>query len=77
MKWAAENGVSGDFKDIKESKVFHDAVMASMMQEHKKGGLSSLEKLVGLAFLTEPVDARERMLDCCQQVATTSGRVHV
>jgi long-chain acyl-CoA synthetase len=26
----------------------------SMAEEHKKGGLYSLEKLVGIAFLTEP-----------------------
>ena len=54
MKWAAEHGVSGDFKDVKASKELYDAVMVSMAGEHKKGGLYSLEKLVGVAFLTEP-----------------------
>lgn len=54
MKWAKENGISGDFKAIKDSKALFDAVMSSMMEEHKTGGLSGLEKLKGIAFLTEP-----------------------
>jgi long-chain acyl-CoA synthetase len=54
MKWASENGISGEFAEIKNSKELYDAVMASMASEHKKGGLSSLEKLVGLAIVTEP-----------------------
>lgn len=54
MKWAKENGVSGEFKVVKESKELYAAVMATMLDEHKKGGLSNLEKLVGVSFLTEP-----------------------
>lgn len=54
MKWAKANGVSGEFNDVKASKELHDAVMADMVKEHKKGGLSGLEKLKGVAFLTEP-----------------------
>lgn len=54
MSWAQENGVSGDFESIKNSKEFHDAVLVDMKSEASKGGLSHLEKLVALAFLTEP-----------------------
>jgi len=54
MQWAKKNGVSGSFEEIKESKALHDAVMSDFMEEHKKGGLSGLEKLKGIAFLTEP-----------------------
>jgi long-chain acyl-CoA synthetase len=54
MKWAKANGISGDFKDIQKSKELHAAVLSDMMSEHGKGDLSGLEKLKGLAFLTEP-----------------------
>ena len=54
MEWAKSNGVPGDFTSVKESKEFMDAVMADMINEWKKAGLSSLEKLVGLGFLTTP-----------------------
>jgi long-chain acyl-CoA synthetase len=54
MKWAKENGVAGDFSKIKNSKDLYDTVMSSFEQEHKKGGLSHLEKLCAIAFVTEP-----------------------
>lgn len=54
MAWAKENNISGDFEEVKESKEFYDAVMADMKNEHGKGGLSPIEKLVGVCFLTEP-----------------------
>mmetsp|Transcript_18857 Transcript_18857/g.21605 ORF Transcript_18857/g.21605 Transcript_18857/m.21605 type:complete len:720 (+) Transcript_18857:102-2261(+) len=54
MKWAKEKGITGDFDEVKKSKELHDAVMSALMVEHKKGGLSNLEKLKGLCFLTEP-----------------------
>ena len=54
MAWAKENNVSGDFAAVKESKEFYNAVMADMKNEHKKGGLSNIEKLVALCFLTDP-----------------------
>jgi len=54
MEWAKENGVSGDFSTVKESKGLMDAVMNDMVTEWKKAGLSSLEKLVGVSFLTTP-----------------------
>ena len=54
MNWAKENGVEGDFETIKNSKELVDAVMADLKNEHAKGGLSHIEKLVAVAFLTEP-----------------------
>ena len=53
MKWAKENGVEGDFETVKSSKELMDAVMADLKNEHAKGGLSHIEKLVAVAFLTE------------------------
>jgi len=54
MKWAKENGVAGDFKTVKDSKELMNAVMTEMKKEHAKGGLAGNEKLVAIAFLTEP-----------------------
>lgn len=54
MKWARENNVKGNFDIVKDSKELNDAVLASLMGEHKKGGLSNLEKLVGVVFLADP-----------------------
>jgi len=54
MKWAKENGMSGDFDTIKKSKELYDAVMADMKKEHAKSDLSHLEKLVAITFLTTP-----------------------
>lgn len=54
MNWAKENGVSGNFETVKKSKELYDAVLADMKKEAAKGGLSHLEKLVAVAFLTEP-----------------------
>ena len=54
MKWAKENGVSGDFAAVMASPALMEAVMADFMKEHKKGGLSHLEKLKAVAFITEP-----------------------
>lgn len=53
MKWAKDNGISGDFDTVKKSKELNDAVLADMQKEGAKGGLSRLEKLVGIAFLSE------------------------
>merc|ERR1712038_1629166 len=54
MAWAKENNVSGDFATVKETKELYNAVMDDMKAEHKKGGLSHLEKLVAVCFLTDP-----------------------
>lgn len=54
MQWAKNNGVAGDFETVKKSKELQDAVLADMKKEAHKGGLSHLENLVALAFLTEP-----------------------
>ena len=53
MQWAKDNGVDGDFEAVKNSKELQVAVLADMKKEGAKGGLSNLEKLVAIAFLTE------------------------
>ena len=52
--WAKKNGVAGDWDQLKESKEVYDAVMKDMLNEHKKAGLSNLEKLVAVVFLFDP-----------------------
>mmetsp|Transcript_15375 Transcript_15375/g.19503 ORF Transcript_15375/g.19503 Transcript_15375/m.19503 type:complete len:723 (+) Transcript_15375:286-2454(+) len=54
MEWAKENNVPGDFETVKASKELYDAVLNDMKIEHKKGGLSHLEKIIALCFLTDP-----------------------
>lgn len=54
MEWAAANGVKGDFDKVKDSPELMAAVMADMKNEAKKGGLSRIEVLQAVAFLTEP-----------------------
>jgi long-chain acyl-CoA synthetase len=53
MKWAASQGIQGDFEKVKESKELMDAVIADLMKEWKAGGLSHLEKIKAVALLTE------------------------
>uniref|UniRef100_A0A7S1VIL3 AMP-dependent synthetase/ligase domain-containing protein n=1 Tax=Grammatophora oceanica TaxID=210454 RepID=A0A7S1VIL3_9STRA len=53
LKWAKDNGVEGDINKVKDSKELMDAVLKDLILEHKKGGLSHLEKLKAVAFLTE------------------------
>jgi long-chain acyl-CoA synthetase len=53
MQWAKENGISGDFEKVKSTKELYDAVMADLKNEAAKAGLSHLEKLVAVSFLTE------------------------
>lgn len=54
MKWAKENGVSGDFEAVKKSKELYDAVMKSFIAEHSNSDLSHIEKLKAATLLTEP-----------------------
>jgi long-chain acyl-CoA synthetase len=54
MNWAKDNGVAGDFDKVKDSKELYDAVMQEMEQEQKKAGLSHIEKLIAIAFVTDP-----------------------
>jgi long-chain acyl-CoA synthetase len=54
MKWASDNGMSGGFEAIKNSKELYDAVLVSMKKEHAKSDLSHLEKLVAVSLLTAP-----------------------
>jgi len=54
MAWAEANNVSGDFETVSASKELNDAVLADMRNEHKKAGLSHLEKLVAVCLLDSP-----------------------
>lgn len=54
MAWAKENNVAGDFETVKASEQLYNAVLADMKNEHKKAGLSHLEKIVAVSFLTDP-----------------------
>jgi len=54
MKWAAANGVSGNFEELKKSKVVIDAIMKDLQTEGKKGKLTNLEKLVAVSFMHTP-----------------------
>lgn len=54
MNWAKENGIGGDFASIRKSKDLYNAVMADMDAEHSKSDLSHLEKLVAVAYITDP-----------------------
>lgn len=54
MKWASDNGVSGSFKEVMASKELNDAVLKDMHNEGLKGGLSRLEKLIAICFLSSP-----------------------
>ena len=54
MKWAEENGISGDFETVKNCKELEKAVLDDLKAEHAKSDLSHLEKVVGVALLTSP-----------------------
>jgi len=54
MNWAKENGISGSFEEVKNSKELKNAVMNDLHKEGAKGGLSRLEKLVAICFLSDP-----------------------
>ncbi|KAL7478891.1 hypothetical protein ACHAW6_004640 [Cyclotella cf. meneghiniana] len=51
--WAKENGLEGNVETLKDSKELYDAVMNEMEAIHKRSGLSHIEKLVAVAFVTE------------------------
>eukprot|EP00980_Cylindrotheca_fusiformis_P023314 scaffold10345_cov158-Cylindrotheca_fusiformis.AAC.6 len=53
MKWAQENGITGDFEKIKGCKELNDAVMKSLHEEHANSDLSHIEKLKACTLLTE------------------------
>lgn len=54
MNWAKEEGISDDFETIKKSKELYDVVMKEMEVEHKANGLARNEKLITVAFVTDP-----------------------
>jgi len=54
MQWASDNGVSGSFEEVMASKDLQDAVLIDMRKEGAKAGLSNLERLVAICFLSSP-----------------------
>lgn len=56
LQWAKHNGMADKNyeKEILPSRLLYDAVMADLHNEHKKGGLSHLEKLVAVSLLNDP-----------------------
>ena len=54
MKWAKENGITGDIETVKKSEELHKAILEDMKKEHAKSDLCHIEKLVGVALLTSP-----------------------
>jgi long-chain acyl-CoA synthetase len=54
MKWAKDNGVSGDFETVKKSKALYDTIMQSFIGEHSQSDLSPIEKLKAVTLLTNP-----------------------
>jgi len=54
MAWAAKNGIGGEWATVKDDANVYKAVLADLQAEGKKAGLSNLEKLVAVTFLTEP-----------------------
>uniref|UniRef100_A0A7S1YLD0 AMP-dependent synthetase/ligase domain-containing protein n=1 Tax=Grammatophora oceanica TaxID=210454 RepID=A0A7S1YLD0_9STRA len=54
MKWARENEIEGSFLTVMESPKLMTAVMKDLESEHRKGGLSHLEKLQAVCFISKP-----------------------
>lgn len=52
-KWAKDRGMSDATADLLQNADLYKAVMEDMHKEHAKSDLSHLEKLVGVAFLTD------------------------
>jgi len=54
MAWAKKNGVSGDFNTVKNDAKVYEAVLEDLIKEGQNAGLSNLEKLKAVCFLTSP-----------------------
>lgn len=54
MKWAIDNKIEGSFEELQKMKALSDAVLKDMKNEAKKGGLTHLEHLVAVSFMSEP-----------------------
>ena len=54
MAYAKKNGIEGDFQSLLKNPKIYDAVMAEMVEQHKKSDLSHLEKLVAVKLLNSP-----------------------
>ena len=54
LEWAKANGVDADVEELKRNKDFEKEVMNSLLEKHSGSELSRIEKLGGVALLTEP-----------------------
>jgi len=54
MNWASDNGISGSYEEVMASKELNLAVLTNMRKEAVKGGLSNIERIVGICFLSTP-----------------------
>lgn len=52
--WMKDNGVTDEISKVKESKALYDTVLADMVKLHKEAGLGRNEKLVAIAFVSDP-----------------------
>merc|ERR1719424_2542814 len=54
LAWCKKNGIGGDFNDVKNNGDLYKAVLADLIKEGQNAGLSNLEKLKAVCFLTTP-----------------------
>jgi len=54
MEWAEKNGMKLDYEELLLSPELEQAVMDDMEKQFRKSGLSHLEKIVGVALLSDP-----------------------
>jgi len=54
LSWAKSNGLEGSIEDLKKSKTLYDAILENMRVEGKKGGLTSLEKVLAVSYMHTP-----------------------
>uniref|UniRef100_A0A7S1G3A0 AMP-dependent synthetase/ligase domain-containing protein n=1 Tax=Corethron hystrix TaxID=216773 RepID=A0A7S1G3A0_9STRA len=54
MAWAKDNGAEGDYEKIKALPEFYTAVHQSLLEQHKIGNLSNLEKVIAVSIIDEP-----------------------
>ena len=68
MAWAKQNNMNNDFNSLMESKQLQSAVLADMLKEHGKAGLSHLEKLSGVCLISDPWTAENGCLTAANKL---------
>jgi len=53
-EWAKENEIEGDLETIKKSPKLYDAILEDLIAEGKKAGLTNLEKVAAIGWVTDP-----------------------